>query len=185
VDRVPKDGEWPVREVILHMLGAECGFLGTVRYALDPNRPADEDEAGDRWPTWRKEHGYAAPVSLPGGIVDVRNAMFEIHRRVLRELEDLRDEELEKPAGFWDGLKPIRFRMHRFEAHMIQHTIQVDKTLEWIRRGPTEARRLGRVLYRDLAAVEMLSHGFGKHERDEVAKTIGERAAEIAGGPPR
>jgi uncharacterized damage-inducible protein DinB len=180
LDRVPREGEWPLREVIAHMLGAEYGFLGTVQYARDPGRPADEEEAGDRWPTWRKEHGYAAPDSIPGGIADVRNAMFEIHRRVLRELGNLRDEELAKPAGFWDGLKPIRFRLHRFEAHMIQHTIQVDKTLEWIGRAPTEARRLVRVLYRDLAAVEMLSsEAFGQRERDEVAKTIGDRAAEI------
>jgi hypothetical protein len=181
LDSMPKEGEWPLRELIEHMLGAEYGFLGTVQYARDPNRPADEEEAGDRWPTWRKEHGYAAPDSIPGRIADVRDAMFEIHRRVLRELGDLRDAELEKPAGFWDGLKPIRFRLHRFEAHMIQHTIQVDKTLEWLGRGPTEARRLVRVLYRDLAAVEMLSSdGYGQRERDEVAKTIGERAAEIA-----
>jgi hypothetical protein len=181
LDRVPKEGEWPLRDVIEHMLGAEQGFLGTVQYARDPNRPKDEDEAGDRWPTWRKEHGYAPPDALPGGIADVRNAMFEIHRRVLRELGDLRDVDLEKLAGFWDGLKPMRFRLHRFEAHMIQHTVQVDKTLEWIGRSPTEARRLVRVLYRDLAAVEMLSSdGFGLKERDEVAKTIGDRAAEIA-----
>jgi hypothetical protein len=181
LDRVPKEGEWPLREVIKHMLGAEYGFLGTVQYARDPNRPADEEKAGDQWPTWRKEHGYAAPDALPGGIADVRNAMFEIHRRVLRELGDLRDGELEKAAGFWDGLKAIRFRLHRFEAHMIQHTVQVDKTLEWLDRAPTEARRLVRVLYRDLAAVEMLSSdAFGQRERDDVAKTIGERAAEIA-----
>lgn len=181
LDRVPKEGEWPLREVIAHMLGAEHGFLGTVQYARDPDRPADEEEAGDRWPTWRKEHGYAAPDSIAGGIALVRDAMFEIHRRVLRELGDLRDDDLEKPAGFWDGLKPIRFRLHRFEAHMIQHTIQVDKTLEWLGRAPTEARRLVRVLYRDLAAVEMLStRGFGEKERDEVAKTISDRAAEIA-----
>jgi uncharacterized damage-inducible protein DinB len=181
LDRVPKEGEWPLREVVKHMLGAEHGFLGTVQYARDPGRPADEEEAGNRWPTWRKEHGYAAPDSIPGGIADVRNAMFEIHRRVLRELGSLRDEELETPAGFWDGLKPIRFRLHRFEAHMIQHTIQVDKTLEWLGRAPTEARRLVRVLYRDLAAVEMLSSNeFGQKERDEVAKTIGDRAAEIS-----
>jgi hypothetical protein len=70
--------------------------------------------------------------------------------------------------------------MHRFEAHMVQHTIQVDKTLDWIGRAPTEARRLIRVLYRDLAAVEMLSSDeFGQKERAAVAKTIGDRAAEI------
>jgi uncharacterized damage-inducible protein DinB len=181
LDRVPAEGEWPVREVILHMFGADYGFLGTVQYARAPDRPADEEEAGDRWPTWRKEHGYAAPGSVPGGITDVRNAMFEIHRRVLRELGDLRDDDLERPAGFWDGVKPIRFRLHRFEAHYVQHTIQVDKTLLAIGRGPSEARRLVRVLYRDLAAVEMLSSdGFGQRERDEVARTIGDRAAEIS-----
>jgi hypothetical protein len=163
------------------MLGAEHGFLGTVQYARDPARPSDEEEAGDRWPTWRTEHGYAAPDSLAGGMADIRDALFEIHRRVLRELGDLRDADLEKPAGFWDGLKPIRFRLYRFEAHMIQHTIQVDKTLEAIGRGPSEARRLVRVLHRDLAAVEMLSSDeFGQRERDEVAKTISDRAAEIA-----
>jgi len=181
LDRAPAEGEWPVREVILHMLGADSGFLGTVQYARDPDRPPDEEQAGDRWPTWRKEHGYVAPGSLPGGIADVRDAMFEIHRRVLRELGDLRDVDLERPAGFWDGVKPIRFRLHRFEAHYVQHTIQIDKTLEAIGRAPTEARRLVRVLYRDLAAVEMLSSDrFGQRERDEVAKTIGERAAEIS-----
>ena len=181
LDRAPAEGEWPLREVILHMFGADSGFLGTVQYARSPDRPADEEEAGERWPVWRKEHGYVAPGSLPGGIADVRDAMFEIHRRVLRELGDLRDVDLERPAGFWDGVKPIRFRLHRFEAHYVQHTIQIDKTLEAIGRAPTEARRLVRVLYRDLAAVEMLSSDrFGQRERDEVAKTIGERAAEIS-----
>jgi uncharacterized damage-inducible protein DinB len=181
LDRAPAEGEWPVREVLLHMFGADYGFLGTIQYARDPDRPADEDEAGDRWPAWRKEHGYAAPGSVAGGTADVRNAMFEIHRRVLSELGDLRDEDLDRPAGFWDGVKPIRFRLHRFEAHYVQHTIQIDKTLEAIGRGPSEARRLVRVLYRDLAAVEMLSSdGFGQRERDGVAKTIGDRAAEIA-----
>jgi hypothetical protein len=99
---------------------------------------------------------------------------------VLRELGGLSDATLERNAMFWDGEKPIRFRLHRFEAHMIQHTVQVDKTLVWIDRAPTEARRLVRVLYRDLAAVEMLSSdSFGQRERDEVARTIGDRAEEI------
>jgi uncharacterized damage-inducible protein DinB len=181
LDRVPREGEWPLREVIAHLLGAEYGFLSVIQYELAPDRPRDGKEAEERLGSWRDEHGYRAPKTLDGGIADVRNAMFEIHRRVLRELDGLSDGQLERDATFWDGDKPIRFRMHRFEAHMIQHTIQVDKTLEWIGRAPTEARRLVRILYRDLAAVEMLSSDeFGQKERDEVAKTISDRAAEIA-----
>jgi uncharacterized damage-inducible protein DinB len=180
LDRPPAEGEWPVREVLAHMLGAEYGFLGVVRYALAPDRPRDPAEAGERWPSWREQHGYRGPKTLEGGIADVRNALFEIHRRVLSELGNLSDEVLEQDATFWDGEKPIRFRLHRFEAHMVQHTIQVDKTLEQLGRGPTEARRLVRVLYRDLAPVEMLGSSlFGEAERDAVASAIAERAAEV------
>jgi len=180
LDRVPAEGEWPVREVLKHMLGAEYGFLGVVQYALAPDRPKGLEEAEERWDSWRDEHGYRAPKTLEGGIADVRNALFEIHRRILRELGPLPDEALEEPAMFWDGEKPIRFRLHRFEAHMVQHTVQVEKSLEWIGRGPTEARRLIRILYRDLAPVEMLgSTQFGEKEREAVAKALSERAAEI------
>jgi hypothetical protein len=183
LDRAPREGEWPLREVIAHMLGAEYGFLGVIQYALAPDRPRDPDEAEERWPSWREEHGYRAPKTLQGDVADVGNALFEIHWRVLRELGGLPDDALEREATFWDGDKPIRFRMHRFEAHMIQHTVQVDKTLDWIDRAPTEARRLVRVLYRDLATVEMLSSTeFGEKEREAVAKTIVERAAEVGGG---
>ncbi len=180
LDRVPAEGEWPVREVLKHMLGAEYGFLGVVQYALASDRPKGLEEAEERWDSWRDEHGYRAPKTLEGGIADVRNALFEIHRRILRELGPLPDEALEEPAMFWDGEKPIRFRLHRFEAHMVQHTVQVDKSLEWIGRGPTEARRLVRILYRDLAPVEMLgSTQFGEKEREAVAKALSERASEI------
>jgi uncharacterized damage-inducible protein DinB len=180
LDRVPREGEWPVRDVLAHMLGAEHGFLGVIQYALAPDRPRDPEEAGERWSSWREEHGYRGPEKQGGGIADVRNALFEIHRRVLTELGGLPDAALEREATFWDGDKPIRFRMHRFEAHMIQHTVQVDKTREWIGRGPTEAQRLIRVLYRDLAAVEMQSAAeFGQAERDAVANTIEDRAAAI------
>ena len=39
VDREPAPGEWPVRAVALHMVGAEYGFLGVVQYARSPDRP--------------------------------------------------------------------------------------------------------------------------------------------------
>ena len=180
LDRVPREGEWPLREVLRHMLGADYGFLGVIRFELSPERPRDAVEAEERLSSWRDEHGYRGPATLEGDVAAVRNALYEIHRRALRELGGLSDAELERSSFYWDGPKPIRFRLHRFEAHMIQHTVQVDKTLVWIDRAPTEARRLVRVLYRDLAAVEMLSSdSFGKPERDMVAKTIANRAAEI------
>lgn len=183
LDREPPPGEWPLRDVVEHMLGADYGFLAVVQFARAPDRPRDAKAAEERWQSWREEHGYRGPKQLEGGIDAVRNALFEIHRRVLRELADLTDADLARQAGFWDGEKPIRFRLHRFEAHYVQHTIQIDKTLEAIGRGPTEARRLVRVLYRDLAPVEMLSSVRGADAdaaHEELARTLAERATAVA-----
>lgn len=184
LDRAPAAGEWPIREVLHHMLGAEYGFLAVVRFAVAPDRPSDPEQAEARWESWRDEHGYRAPRALQGGIAEVRSAMFAIHRRVLDELGALPDDALDRPSFFWDGSKPVRFRLHRFEAHLVQHTVQVEKTLEAIGRGPSEACRLVRVLYRDLAPVEMLSAAaLGDAERHAVATAISERAAEVAAQP--
>jgi len=162
------------------MLGAEYGFLGVVQYARSPERPADAARAEAGLSGFRERHGYRGPAELPGGIAEVRTALFEVHRRVLRELAGLTDDELEWPAFFWDGERPIRFRLHRFAAHLVQHTVQVDKTLVAIGDAPTEAQRLVRILYRELAPVEMLAAGgVGEAERRAVAATLWDRAGEI------
>ena len=57
--------------------------------------------------------------------------------------------------------------------------MQVDKTLAGIGRGPTEARRLVRILYRDLAPVEMIPGDVGADERATVAAVLQDRAAQI------
>jgi hypothetical protein len=153
LDRAPADGEWPLRETLKHMLGAEHGFLAVNRFALVHHRAGEHEEPPDEeWPVFRKD--YAAPEdAVDGTIDDVRNSFFTIHRRILRELDDITDAELELPAWFWDADKPIRFRLHRFEEHFRQHTIQLDKTLAVV-RPPTEAHRLVRNIYNALADVE-------------------------------
>jgi len=93
-----------------------------IQYELAPDRPRDPKEAEERVSSWRDEHGYRGPKALEGSVADVRNALYEIHRRVLRELGGLSDADLERDAMFWDGAKPIRFRLHRFEgAHDPAH----------------------------------------------------------------
>ena len=178
LDRAPAAGEWPLRETLGHMLGAEHGFLAVNRWALVNHRAGKHDEPpDDKWPEFRKP--YAAPKDAVDGTIDsIRNSFFEIHRWVLRELADVTDAELEQPAWFWDADKPIRFRMHRFEEHLRQHTIQLDKTLAVI-RPPTEAHRLVRNIYNALSDVESADEP-AEDLRAQVAATISERAAAIA-----
>jgi uncharacterized damage-inducible protein DinB len=179
LDRAPAEGEWPLRETLDHMLGAEYGFLGVNRLAIERHRAGNAAEPSEaEFKEFRK--AYVQPKdAVAGPIESIRNAFFEIHRRVLRELGDVTDEELEKRATFWeDEPMPIRFRLHRFEEHLRQHIIQLDKTLAAI-RPPTEAHRLVRNIYNALADVETATE-LADDLRAQVAATISERAAAIA-----
>jgi hypothetical protein len=175
LDRAPAEGEWPLREALKHMIGAEHGFLAVNRFALVHHRAGKHDEPPeDEWTEFRK--AYAAPEdAVEGPIERVRSSFFEIHRRVLKELGDVSDAELEQPAWFWDADKPIRFRLHRFEEHLRQHTIQLDKTLVVV-RPPTEAHRLVRNIYNALADVESADEP-AEDLRSAAASVISERAA--------
>jgi len=178
LDRAPREDEWPLRETLDHMLGAEYGFLGVNRLALERHRAGNATEPSEaEFKEFRKP--YAQPKDAAAGPIEsVRNAFFEIHRRVLRELADVTDAELEKRATFWENeAMPIRFRLHRFEEHLRQHTIQLDKTLAVI-RPPTEAHRLVRNIYNALADVESAEEP-AEDLRAKVATTIAERAAAI------
>lgn len=177
LDRAPSEGEWPMRETLKHMLGAEHGFLAVNRYALTHHRAGMHDEPPDEeWPVFRKD--YAAPAdAVDGTIENIRNSFFTIHRRILRELDDVTDAELELPAWFWDADKPIRFRLHRFEEHFRQHIIQLDKTLAVV-APPTEAHELVRNIHNALADVESADEP-AADLRAAVAKVIAERAAAI------
>jgi hypothetical protein len=56
----------------------------------------------------------------------------------------------------------VRFRLHRFDAHMRQHTIQMDKTRQALGLEPNEAQRLLRLIYAALAEVQALLLGAGE-----------------------
>lgn len=181
LDREPAPEQWPLRQVIRHMIGALYGFSAVVQLATDAHargeplrEPSDEEFA--------RAKAMPAPQEriASGDREDVANALFAAHRRALGAMGLVRDAQLERPALFWDGEMPLRFRLHRFEAHLRQHTIQVEKTLLGIGHPATEAERLVRLVHVALAGVESLaSNGMCETERADAARTIAERAAEL------
>jgi len=183
LDRAPAEGEWPVRKVCDHMLGAEYGFLRVCRIGLERHRGGKTAEpTEDEWnaasaPYTKAREAATAPLAT-SGIDKIRDAFFDIHARNLRELSDITDPELGLPSWFWDGPMPIRFRLHRFEEHLRQHTIQLDKTLVGIGRPPTEAHRLVRNIYNALADVETETAP-APQLRGQVAQRIIDRTAPL------
>ncbi|HYK99473.1 MAG TPA: hypothetical protein VEU77_13885, partial [Candidatus Acidoferrales bacterium] len=95
-----------------------------------------------------------------------------------RELGDITDEEVDARSWYWDGAMGLRFRLHRFEEHLRQHTIQLDKTLAGIGRPPTEAQRLVRNVYNALADVES-EPAAAPDLRASAARVIEERVASL------
>jgi uncharacterized damage-inducible protein DinB len=183
LERAPAEGEWPLRETLKHMIGAEHGFLSACRFALVRHRAGQGDEPRDEeWEAFRAPYAEARKVAeaavSDASIKEIRDAFATIHIRVLRELDDVSDDEVEAAAWFWDGAKPLRFRLHRFEEHFRQHTIQLDKTLAVI-APPTESHRLARNIYNALADVERADVA-AEDLRAEVAMTISDRAAQLA-----
>lgn len=177
LDHMPPADQWPVREVLRHLLVAEKGFLAAIEVALDRARsgtPSEPNEAA-----WKAKRMPAEDPS--GSRSDALDALQRSHLAILHALDGVTDAELDTPSWFWEDTGySIRFRMHRFEEHLRQHTIQVDKTLIALGHPPTEAERLVRNLHNALAGVESVSGArVGETLVETCASSIDTIAAEV------
>ena len=99
-EREPVVGEWPVRRVYSHILGAEIGFCAVVRYALEKHREG----------TWEPEEmSDADEIRLIDMSEDEYNELMQgkfehmlayhrdLHPKIIYEFSRITDKELELP----------------------------------------------------------------------------------------
>lgn len=159
----PAEGEWAPRQVLSHILSADIGFYGVVRYALDRLRSPEGRPALIPDEAWEPMIGipeaeYEALLKSP--LENMRSFHDRFHARILEEFAGIDDAELEAPSMYWEGTSfSLRFRLHRFDSHMRQHTIQMDKTTLALGHAPNEARRLLRLMYNALGEAEAATLG--------------------------
>ncbi len=185
-ERAPAEGEWPVQKVYAHILSTEINFMIIVRYALEkhragtwtPERVSDPD--ADRLAGISDE----AYLALTKGPLEGMLAYHrELHPAIIEEFSKVTDQELDLPSTFWEETRfPIKHRLHRYEAHFVQHTVQIDKTLAAIGLAPSESKRLLRKIYAALAEAEGMM--IGAEEMNDTAilataSSISERTKEI------
>lgn len=184
-ERAPAEGEWSVRRVYAHILGAEIGFSEVISYALEghragiwkPERMTEEDELRITG-FGKKEYDNL----MGGSFKDMLAFHRPFHPKIIQEFSSIADNELELPSTFWEETRfPIRHRLHRYEAHFIQHTVQIDKTLVVIGQSPSETKRLIRYLFAALAEVEAVLIGEDNLQEEclQLAKEINARMVEI------
>ena len=169
LDKAPREGEWPIREVLGHMFSVERRYALQTRYAVDradtdPMRLADNQMP----PT--------APASMPGDISSVLARLGEARAETHRLLADLPPAAMTR-LTVWVGLDvDVRYRLHRFAAHVIEHTIQCEKALLAFGWRPTE----GRSIARRLAAVIGEIDGLGAAKAGaEIEARLTERLATV------
>ncbi len=181
LDLVPAEKEWPLRDVLGHIIDAEQGFFTLIRYALDRHRSGDELPL--EMPSEEEDEIEDEDDSNQENLEQILTNYEGLHSQILYELASISEDELRAPSLFWEGYPmEIRFRLHRFDAHLRQHTIQVEKTLAGIGHQPHEAERLVRMIYWSLGEAEGAVIGAPETNADQwhrVAEGIMKRTAEI------
>ena len=183
--REPGDEEWSLMTILLHIVQAEKAFYIINHYAVERARAKDQqplEMPEETWSTYWDSDAFEE-VKENQSLSRLMAYYDELHWRVVHDFVGVQEDELSTPTKFWEGEPmPVEFRLHRFDSHLRQHTVQVEKTLELLGLQPNEARRLLRLIYAALAEVEgtaIGALGFGMQRRDALAVRIANRADEV------
>jgi hypothetical protein len=157
LDRVPREGEWPLRLTLHHMLHRELTMRVNTAYALtrSPRDPVglEVDQLPD-----------PGEADVSGGFADILVRYTFEREATDTGFESVTPEQMLLPS-LWTAYKvDVRFRLNRFGGHIAEHTIQCEKTLGWLDLAPSEARLIAR----------RISVARGLHERYTDPAVIGE-----------
>jgi hypothetical protein len=163
LDVAPQEGEWPLRAILDHLVEADLGFLVTIRNGLDQRRAGIETPvrvgSDEQWLALAEVKDRPWRAAFAGSLDDMRAFHRAGRDRIVRRLAAMTDDELATTSPFWDGEHPNRFRLGRFESHLRQHTIQVEKAVQATVGPPREVERLLRLLARATGDVEAAAIG--------------------------
>jgi len=148
LDRLARDGEWTVRQVLAHTIDGQRSYGWFTRWWLGlpmgPDRPTKVPDDVEK----------ASAADLPGEAAEGLGTLAEIRFRLDDVLDEwgqrlgaTADEALATPARWANTPVDIRFRLGRWASHIAEHTIQLDKTLDWLGYRPTEPERIVRDLH--------------------------------------
>lgn len=179
LDRSPKDGEWTVREVMAHTIAGQRGYGWFTRWWLSqplgearPARVTDEAEA-------------ASQRELPSDEAEGEGSLADIRGRLDAVVDEwaLRDADLDASAlaapATWSGVPvDIDFRIGRWASHIREHTIQLDKTLDWLGYSPTEPARIVRDLHAAWGRLEAMVFPVAPAGTDAAVAAVLDRCAE-------
>lgn len=176
IDAIPAVDEWSIRQTLNHMIVTEVRYAAQVAWALsrgesDPIRIPDGQLPSPTLSATGSIDGMLAQLALARSDTDDRFVGVSLH-------------ELQRPT-VWGGFEvDVRFRLHRFAGHIIEHTIQCEKTLaELATFRETEARRIVRRISATRGVHEHISSPSVVTALDKTLLSRARQLAEIADVP--
>jgi hypothetical protein len=176
LDRDPGNGEWTIRQTLAHIVSGQRAYgWFTYWWLSQRDRPLDDFPA-------------RVPDDVELGFPEEETEGLGTLAEILVRLDDILDlaagvfaplgaEDLAARAR-WSGLAvDVRFRLGRWNSHMREHTIQVEKTLGFIGRPITEVDRLLRLIASAYGRLEESLFMLPEHEDVVEALALAESAA--------
>lgn len=141
LDASPGEGQWPVRDILGHILATERRYIRQIEYALSRT---------DAQPVYTSIDLEHMATDRHGDLTALLDRLSAA-RDVSRQLFNVTEVQLERPTE-WAGYRlHVRDRLHRFAAHLVEHTIHAEKALDALDYRPTEAARIVRRICRQRA----------------------------------
>lgn len=164
LDHVPREGEWSARETMRHTIGVERSYRANTAHAL---RRATEEPLT----LSAEQRPQPDPLDTRGDGSDVAARLGVRRAETDAELSGVSDDQLTRPTQWSELDVDVRFRLHRFASHLVEHTVQVERALEAAVGSFGDARR----------TVRRISAMRAMHERitplDELARLDAEHEA--------
>jgi len=170
LDGEPAPGEWSIRKTMEHTTRVERSYRANTQYAL---------LRGDDEPLVIPEERRpkADPADTAGDALAIAAALAQRRAETDLALAGTIATDLARPSQWAAVDAPfavdVRFRLHRFGAHLVEHTQQVEKTLRALGQGETDAQ----------AYVRQISIIRARHERrstDSVRKRLDDALTAVA-----
>jgi hypothetical protein len=164
LDREPAAGEWSLRRTLAHAIGVERSYRANTELALargdnDPLSLPQDPDVPVRTATGEYRRPQPDPTDTAGGVLDIVARFARRRAETDASLSALDEKQLRRPSQ-WGAVHDsavidVRFRLHRFASHIVEHTVQCEKTLE----------ALGVTLNDPRAVVRSIGATRGAHER--------------------
>jgi hypothetical protein len=150
LEQAPRPGEWSIHEVVAHLVAVEQRYALHTFYAVER---ADADPV-------RLPDSRLPPLTPSGESTSVAAALERLaaaRAETNRQLGKVAAAAMTRPT-IWAGANvDVRFRLHRFASHLVEHGVQCEKLLAGLGWRPPEGGRIVRRLRADLGYLEGLA----------------------------